>query len=232
LRDGDPVTLEGRVRHELILRNFVGCASVPLFRRTALEKVGLYLTRAEQGGWQGCEDWDLSLRIAETYCVSVVPESQVAYRQVRSSMSVKAEGMVGSFSTVMLRAQQRNCDLPAAAFRWSTGYFCLYVATKCCWWGQYSCCPSYLKQAVRANPILLLKTDFYSLLCKSYLEAFRDPSGNQLVERARPSLEKNKKRAGLDSRKERRPSFISNRIFSRIEQIELKRWSTAPKAGG
>jgi hypothetical protein len=29
----------------------------------------------------------------------------------------------------------------------------------------------------------------------------------------------------------RRHSFISNRIFSRLEQIELKRWSNALKRG-
>jgi glycosyltransferase involved in cell wall biosynthesis len=229
LRDGDPVTLKGRQLHALVLRNFVGCASVPLFRRAALEKVGLYLTRSEQGGSQGCEDWDLSLRIAEAYNVSVVPEFQVAYRQTRSSMSVQAKGMVGSFSAVMLRARQRNGDLPSAAFRWSTGYFYLYVATNCCWWGQYSCCLSYLKQAVRANPILLLKTDVYLLLFKSLLGVIRNPGGIQFSERVRPSLEKKEKRADLDSRKGRRRSFISNRIFSRIEQIELKRWFTALK---
>ena len=228
LRDGDPVTLKGRLRHALVLRNFVGSGSVPLFRRTALEKVGLYLTRTEQGGWQGCEDWDLSLRIAEAYNVSVVPEFHVAYRQTRSSMSVQVEGMVGSFSAIMLRARQRNCDLPPAAFRWSAGYFYLYVAIKCTGWGQYSCSPSYLIQAVLANPILLLRTDVYLLLFKSLLKVM-DRSGIQFAERVRPSLERREKRAGLDSRKGRRRSFISNRIFSRIEQMELKRWATALK---
>ena len=79
--NGLPQTVEGRLRHALILRNVVGCASVPLFRASALEQVGLYLTRAEQAGAQGCEDWDLSLRIAEIFSIRVVPESLVAYRQ-------------------------------------------------------------------------------------------------------------------------------------------------------
>jgi glycosyltransferase involved in cell wall biosynthesis len=233
LGDGYPATLEGRLPHELVLRNFVGCASVPLFRRTALEKVGLYLTRAEQGGCQGCEDWDLALRIAETYSIGVVPELQVAYRQVRSSMSVKAEGMVGSFSTFMLRARQRNCELPSAAFRWSTGYFYLYTATKCCWWGQYSNFLSYVKEAIHANPILLLKTEIYVLLSKRLLDFVKDLRGIRVAERVRPLREKkNEKRGGLSSRKVRKHSFISDRIFSRLEQIELKRWSNALKSGG
>jgi hypothetical protein len=140
--------------------------------------------------------------------------------------------MVGSFSTFMLRARQRNCELPSAAFRWSTGYFYLYTATKCCWWGQYSSFLSYVKEAIHANPILLLKTEIYLLLFKRLLDFIRDLSGIRVAERARPLLEKKKeKRAGSDSRKVRRRSFISNRIFSRLEQIELKRWSNALKSG-
>jgi glycosyltransferase involved in cell wall biosynthesis len=49
---GDPYTVEGRLRHALVLRNFIGNASVPLFRAAAIAKVGPYLTRAEQGGVQ------------------------------------------------------------------------------------------------------------------------------------------------------------------------------------
>ena len=101
--------------------------SVPLFRTAALEKVGLYLTRAEQGGAQGCEDWDLNLRIAEAFSIRVVPEYLVAYRQTSSSMSVNGESMAASFAVIMRRARERNPDLPAAIFRWSAGHFYLYL---------------------------------------------------------------------------------------------------------
>jgi len=78
----------------------------------------------------------------------------------------------------------------------------------------------------------LLKTEIYWLLFKRLLDFIRELSGFQLAERVRPLLEKKKeKRAGLDSRKVRRRSFISNRIFSRLEQFELKRWSNALKSG-
>ena len=79
----------------------VGNASVPLFRTAALARVGLYLTRAEQGGAQGCEDWDLYIRIAETFSIRLVPEFLVAYRRTDSSMSVDAESMAASFAVVM-----------------------------------------------------------------------------------------------------------------------------------
>ena len=40
LSNGHTLTAEGRLRHALLLRNVVSCASVPLFRATALEQVG------------------------------------------------------------------------------------------------------------------------------------------------------------------------------------------------
>jgi glycosyltransferase involved in cell wall biosynthesis len=75
LEMGYPNPLEGRLRHAMVLKNLLGNASVPLFRAAALEKVGLYLTRTEQEGGEGCEDWDLALRIAESFSVRVVPEN-------------------------------------------------------------------------------------------------------------------------------------------------------------
>jgi glycosyltransferase involved in cell wall biosynthesis len=79
LHVGDTNTLEGRLRHAMVLKNLLGNASVPLFRASALEKVGLYLTRAEEQGGQGCEDWDLALRIAGIFDVRVVPERLVQF---------------------------------------------------------------------------------------------------------------------------------------------------------
>jgi hypothetical protein len=83
------------------------------------------------------------------------------------------------------------------------------------------------------NPILLLKTELYLLLSKRLLDFIRDLGGIQVAEGVRPSLlgKQNEKRAGLNSRKVRRRSFISNRIFSFLEDIALKRWSNALKSG-
>ncbi|MBV8174391.1 MAG: glycosyltransferase family 2 protein [Verrucomicrobia bacterium] len=229
LSNGLPQTVEGRLRHALILRNVVGCASVPLFRASALEQVGLYLTRAEQAGAQGCEDWDLSLRIAEIFSIRVVPESLVAYRQTRSSMSVRTEEMAASFAVTMGRARQRNSDLPAATFRWSAGNFYVYLVGRCMRWGHYARCFRFLKEAVRADPVLLLSTNVYRALLKSLLKLIMRPSGNRPAEPVRPRPKKTGEQAGLNSEKGRRFPFISNRLF---EQIELERWSGALKDGG
>jgi len=213
---GSTSTLEGRLRHVLILINVLGNASVPLFRAAALEKVGLYLTRAEQGGAQGCEDWDLALRVAEVSTVRVVPEYLVEYRQNGSSMSVNAEGMAASYRTTMRRARQRNCDLPSAAFRWSGGYFYLYLADKCLDWSRYSECLRYLKKAICFNPVLLLKAGIYKRSIKAAL---------RIVTR---STVKTRKAADLHSKKRKKRPSVLNMPF---RYFELARWSAALHEG-
>ena len=49
LHSGETKTLEGRLRHAMVMKNLLGNASVPLFRISALEKIGLYLTREKEG---------------------------------------------------------------------------------------------------------------------------------------------------------------------------------------
>jgi glycosyltransferase involved in cell wall biosynthesis len=205
-------TLEGRLRHALVLINVLGNASVPLFRAAALEKVGLYLTRAEQGGAQGCEDWDLALRVAEISTVRVVPEYLVTYRQNSSSMSVNAKSMAASYAIIMRRARQRNCDLPPAAFRWSAGYFYLYLAHQSQACGRYSECLSFLEEAVRANPVLWLKAGIYRRSIKAALKII-----------TRSTVE-TKGSADFNSNKRKKRYSILNTPF---RYFELARWSAA-----
>jgi glycosyltransferase involved in cell wall biosynthesis len=205
-------TLEGRLRHAMVLQNLLGNASVPLFRAAALEKVGLYLTRLEQEGAQGCEDWDLYLRIAEFFSIRVVPEHLAAYRQKRSGMSCNAEGMTASYAVTMCRVRQRNDDLPAATFRWSGGYFYLYLANKCYDCGDYPRCLRYLKEAVSANLVLLLKAGIYKTFAKSVFKQVTHPTSEE------------SERAVSHSKKRRKRTFILNAIF---RHFELARWSAA-----
>jgi len=218
-----PFTLEGRLRHVMVLRNLVGNASVPLFRAATLEKVGLYLSRAEQAGAQGCEDWDLALRIAEKFTIGVVPEYLVAYIQNDSSMSLNAENMARSFGVVMGRARQRNRDLPSASFRWSHGYFDLYIAEKCYDWAYYLRCIHYLKEAALANPVLLWRVGMYKFFVKSLLNIVRGTATPQIPGQAR-SLRKSAGGAALPAKRERKRPFFLNVVF---RHFELTRWSAA-----
>jgi len=222
LVNGYPHTVEGRLRQAMILRNIVGNGSAPLFRAAALDKVGLYLTRAEQGGVQGCEDWDLYVRISEHFGVCLVPDYLLAYRQAGSTMSANAEKMAASFGVVMRRARERNSDLPSSIFRWSAGCFYLrLVENSNCRWDPYRSL-RYLKEAVRADPALLLMTTVY----KTSIQALRtvitgalgiNPGRELLV--SPPDKKENRLNAGSKKR-----PFISNRIF---DNIERRRWSAA-----
>jgi glycosyltransferase involved in cell wall biosynthesis len=222
-------TVEGRLGRVLILRNVVGNGSVPLIRASAFKRVGLYLTRAEQRGAQGCEDWDLYLRIAENFGIRVVPEYLLAYRQAGSSMSANAETMAASFAVVMGRARERNCDLPTSIFRWSAGNFYSHLVQSSYHWGFYDRCLRYLKEAVHADPALLLTTGVYRRSIGSLLNAIADSRRNYSA-REEPSLlpERKRKGPGMDSKKNGKRPFISNRIF---ENIERRRWSAVLTEG-
>jgi glycosyltransferase involved in cell wall biosynthesis len=214
------VAVEGRLRHACVLRNIVENASIPLFRANVFEKVGLYLTRDEQGGAQGCEDWDLALRIAEISTIGAVPECLVAYRLTGNSMSADPESMAASFATVMRRARQRNCDLPPTTFRWSCGNFYRYLANRCYYWGYYSRFLRYLKEAIVANPVLLLDAAIYSSLLKSVFDIVTGTARRDLAP-GRVSPDKAEERVYL--RRSKR-SKILNMIF---DHIESKHWAAA-----
>jgi len=222
--NGATLTIQGRARHALVLCNVIENGSVPLFRSRALEKVGGYLTRAEQGGAEGCEDWDLSLRIAEVFSIRVVPEYLVAYRLSRSSMSARAESMAASFAMVLRRARQRNRDLPSAAFRWSSGYFYLYLTDKCYNRGRYSLSLRYLKAATCANPVLLLNTGVYRKFIMSVFDLITGSTVIHLDELLPPSSDNIAERVRTDSNARKKRSFILGAIFRHFEHA---RWSAA-----
>src|SRR5262249_49901444 len=94
-------SVEGNVVPALVYTNFVGCASVPLIRRTCFERVGGYSAPIKVRDAQGCEDWDIQLRIAEQYEFRVVREVLVGYRQSRTSMTRNVNAMARSYDLVM-----------------------------------------------------------------------------------------------------------------------------------
>lgn len=181
-----PFMNEGWVRLALIHRNFVGSGSNPLFRATALRTTGLYLTREEQGGVQGCEDWDLSLRLSERYKVGLVRQCLVGYRQLAGCMSLNAFGMSRSYEIVMARARKRMPDVPAKVFRWSAGNFFSYLVAKCYVWGDYEGCLRSIAKAVSADPLLLGNRRFYSMGLKSFVRHVTGTKGRRHLQVIKP----------------------------------------------
>ena len=119
--------MRGNVFYALIYRNIIGNASVPLFRTSAVREIGGYRTRAEQGGVQGCEDWDLTLRVAAKYLVDEVPDYLVGYRQIASTMSSNVLGMAKSYEFIMSELRRDYPQIPKKIMGWSAGHFYNYL---------------------------------------------------------------------------------------------------------
>ena len=152
-----PWNLEGDIYAPLLYINFVGNASVPLFRRRVLEQVGGYSTVLRDRGGQGCEDWDLALRVAERHDVGVAPGYHSAYRSVQGSMSMDYDSMARSYQLIMEGVQQTHPELSPALFRWSKANFDVYLAGMSYTLGHFGPTLSRMTQAVRADPFLLLR---------------------------------------------------------------------------
>jgi hypothetical protein len=168
-----------------------------LFRTAALARVGLYLTRTEQEGARGCEDWDLRMRIAETFSIRVVSEFLVGYRATSHSMRVNAESMAASFAVVIDRARQRNPDLSPATFRSSTGDFYLYLAQTCDHWDLNSWSARYLKKALYADPRYLLRAWILKRCIRIQLKAITSSTCKMLSRGLSYRVRRRGKRPGL-----------------------------------
>ncbi len=163
---GEFISMLGNCRKRLIYYNFLGNASVPLFKTEALRRCGLYLTREEQYGSQGCEDWDLALRVAEQWDVAAVPERLVGYRQVAACMSGAGTGMNKSFQVVVERARKRNPDLPPALFNWSEARFQRWIFRKCYHRGDGIASLRAANRAIMADRLMLLDIRMQRMMLK------------------------------------------------------------------
>lgn len=119
--------IEGKVYNTLICHNFLGNASASMFRRSCLEGE-FYNCDMRLQNAQGCEDWELSLRIAENYPFRVVPEFLVGYRKLFDSMSGDYSQMARSHELIMQSVQQKHPQLPAIFYRLSKSSLYMYFA--------------------------------------------------------------------------------------------------------
>lgn len=161
--------LEGEVYTALVYSNFLGNASVPLIRRTCLEKVGYYNYKFQEQNAQGCEDTDIYLRIAEHYKFRVVPEFLVGYRKTINSMSCDYTSMAKSYNLVLADVQQRHPEIPSSIYQWSEGNFYIYLAGQSRRCGNHWSTLSWLYKALRVDSINLLRKELYKMSIKSLL---------------------------------------------------------------
>ncbi|MBD2036605.1 glycosyltransferase family 2 protein [Leptolyngbya sp. FACHB-321] len=162
--------IQGNVFSTLVCHNFLGNASASIMRRSCLEQVGGYDPTLRSQNAQGCEDWDLYLRIAARYEFRVVPEFLVGYRKRAISMSCDYTQMARSHALVMQNVRQQRPEFPSYLFRLSSsnlyGYFA-YQSHRC---QDYRTTLYWLKQVIQADPVTpWIRIGFYRLLIQSLL---------------------------------------------------------------
>lgn len=91
---------EGKVLHALGRVDFIGNGSNAMMRTSAIQAVGGYDDSLRTQSAEGCEDWKLALRLAETYKFAVVPEVLIGYRHSAENMSSRVWQMIKSAKLV------------------------------------------------------------------------------------------------------------------------------------
>jgi glycosyltransferase involved in cell wall biosynthesis len=162
-------TINGSVYKTLICHNFLGNASATLIRKSCLDRIGGYNTQLKAQNAQGCEDWDLYLRLAEQYKFGVVPEFLVGYRKIASSMSGDFSKMARSQQLMLQTIQHNHPEIPGFLYRLSRSSFYLYLAHQSDAYGNARATLSWLWQGVKIDPITPLgRLGLYILLVKSF----------------------------------------------------------------
>jgi glycosyltransferase involved in cell wall biosynthesis len=158
-------TVQGDVLPTLICDNIIGTASAMLIRRKCLDQVGMYTTRFRDQQAQGCEDWDLSIRIAERYRFSVVPRFLVGYRSTDSSMSADPVSMLQSHDLMLEEVKRRGSSMPRFVENLSRSTFRVYFAQKAYRCGKAEFSRRLLREAMRISPAsTLIRPSVWRLL--------------------------------------------------------------------
>lgn len=174
--------VEGDVFKALIYRNFVGNASLPLIRREALDRIGLYNTNLKSQDAQGCEDRDIYLRLAERYEFRVVPDYLMGYRKVATSMSRNHLKMLRSYNLVADAIKNRHPEIPEKVFRWSQSHFYMYIANTSAGCGQHGDAIRMILWAISTDPVLLTSVKPWKLLLNCTLKSTAGAVGLPVTE--------------------------------------------------
>ena len=217
-------TIEGEVYQPLIYKYFIGNASSSLIRRVCLEKVGGYNCQLKAEKAQGCEDWDLYLRIAEYYQFKVVPEFLVGYRQITSSMSANCAEMAKSHALIMADIRQRHPEIFPSIYNWSSSKFYIYFAAKNKHSKNYKTTLFWLYKALKADWLTILHHNFYLLTIDSVLKLI----ARSFVQKSDSEIEldsaSNSKSSGMTIADIERRMSIHKLLPSQVyERIRLKR---------
>ncbi|MCY7278532.1 MAG: glycosyltransferase family 2 protein [Phormidesmis sp. CAN_BIN44] len=166
---------EGSVLNGLLCFNFLDNASTALFRRSCIDRVGGYNCNLKAQNAQGCEDWDIYLRIAEHYSFRVVPEYLIGYRLYLGSMATNCPVMARSYELMMTEVQQRYPDIPDRIWRWSSSTFYNYLTGKSYVCGDYRTMFIWLYRCLSVDYVVLLRPGVYKVAVLAALSLVTQP---------------------------------------------------------
>jgi glycosyltransferase involved in cell wall biosynthesis len=156
--------ITGNVYGTLLCHNFLGNASATVIRRSCLDRVGGYDIGLRAAQAQGCEDWDLYLRLAEYYDYAVIPELLVGYRKLENSMSGDGHTMAKSQGLMLDKVRSRHPEIPDWYYGLSRSSFYLYLASQGQQYGQVETMDYWRRQAKLAHPwATVLRPDWHRL---------------------------------------------------------------------
>jgi hypothetical protein len=175
-------TIAGRVAHTLLCHNFIGNASATLLRHDALQRSGGYDTRFHQAGCQGCEDWDLYLRLAQEHSFACEPEFLVGYRKTMGAMSVDWRRMYASQQTMLEKWYAAQPHTPRWLGQISQSSFALYLAQEARRRGDQAACRAAARLAWQQAPVTtLLRPAWYACRIASLRPVSPHPPGAERV---------------------------------------------------
>jgi glycosyltransferase involved in cell wall biosynthesis len=178
--DGDLINgwgenlVNGRISEQLIYFNPIS-ASLPLIRRTVLEKVGFYNQDLREQNAQGLEDWELALRIGARYEFRTIPEILMGFRQLSSSMSQDTTQMTKAYRVIMSIAKDLYPEAPSELYRLSESNMYRYNAIKSELAGAHSKALFWLAKAIQIDSVLLSRPEICKMLLRQSMYLLGQP---------------------------------------------------------
>jgi hypothetical protein len=125
--------------------------------------VGLYNTTFFSQKAQGCEDYDIYLRIAEKFEFKLIKEFLTGYRKTIHSMSDNYKAMERSKILVFRDQKIRTPWVPAVVFNWASAYYSLWLSSLAGSKGCYHDSFTYLIRAAQYDPLLVQNIGYLKL---------------------------------------------------------------------
>ena len=175
--------ISGNVLKTLICHNFLGNASSTLIQKTYLDRIGGYSAEFRNCDAQGCEDWDLYLRLAGQCEFDVVPEFLVGYRKIASSMSQDFSQMARSQQMMLASVQHKHPRIPTYLYRLSQSSFYFYLAQQCNQKGYFRKTLFWLRWAIQTDPMVMLRLGLYLLPLRGLIKRLSRNTQDKTIQR-------------------------------------------------